>query len=133
MAEIVNIKMISGEDMIAELVNRSEIGITVRNPMTPTESHGREGNIIMALYPYLLHSDTNVCVLNNTSVATVTKASSIVTSFYHNSNYFSDQLIADQMELIKESNKQINESIQLESLNEEEFLVGLNNISFLVH
>ena len=107
MSEIVNIKMISGEDMIAELINRSEIGITVRNPMTPTESHGHEGNIIMALYPYLLHSDTNVCVLNNNAVATITKASPIVTSFYHNSNYLSDQLIADQMERIKRSKNQL--------------------------
>ena len=133
MNDIVNIKMISGEDMIAELMHRSEIGITVRNPMTPGESNGPEGNIIMVLYPYLLHSDTNVCVLNNNAVTTITKASPIVTSFYHSSNYLSDQLIADQMELIKESNKQINESIQLESLDEQEFLVDLNNISFLVH
>jgi len=133
MADIVNIKLVTGEDIFAELLDRSEIGITVRNPLITTEINGPDDNPMMGLYPYLVHSDTNVCVLNNNLVTTLTKISPIVESFYHNSNYFSDQLISDQMERIKEANIYINESIQLESLNEEEFLVDLNNISFLVH
>jgi hypothetical protein len=133
MGDIVNIKLVTGEDMFAELLDRSEMGMTVRNPMVSTEIQGPDGNPMMGLYPYLVHSDTNVCVLNNNSVTTTTKISPIVTSFYHNSNYFSDQLISDQMERIKEANIYINESIQLDSLDEEEFLVDLNNMSFLVH
>jgi len=52
----------------------------------------REPQIISYIYVYV-----------NTHT-TVTKISPIVTSFYHNSNYLSDQSIADQMELIKKAN-----------------------------